>query len=93
MPMQTVTEKPVTFTAFRFSGTQADIDALNVYLSGSGWVASFLDVNTWHIAGPRGVRNLSTNEVVVFQKDAGGVVTAVAKFSSVADAQRRFTVV
>ncbi len=93
MPMQTVTEKPVTYTAFKFNGTQADVDALNVYLTGSGWLASFINANTWHIAGPRGVRDLSTNEVVVFQKDAGNIVTAVAKFSGVADAQRRFTVV
>ncbi len=93
MPMQTVTEKPPVFTAFRFGGTQADIDALNVYLAGSGWLAMFVDANTWRIDGPRGVRDFGTNEIMIFQKDAGNVVTAVAKFRNTADAQRRFTVV
>jgi hypothetical protein len=90
MPMQAVVEKAPTFTAFRFGGTQAEIDALNTLLSGSGWSATFIDANSWRMDGPFGGKQFGLQQVVVFVTTPGGETRAVAKFPNMAAMGKRF---
>lgn len=90
MVLKMVTERPPTYTAFRYNGGQAEVDALNAYLSDSEWSATWVDEEWCRIDGPHGTVAVDNRMVIVFVQSHGVAARAVAKFQTVADAAARF---
>lgn len=86
MTLQVVVERPPIFTAFRFTGSQADVDELNTYLSGTAYSATFVSSTQCQLTGPQGTRNFPGNAIVVFGKWTNGDCRPVAKFATIAAA-------